>query len=416
MALVFVHGVNVRYDPNSDPYVAARDALFRKSVLPKIVAEPTKSLIVNPYWGADAAKFPWNHGGLPEGKYEKFGSVNLDASAVIDDLISAGLLDVEKPDSMGGIDPDQVLLTLARISLATAVDRLWVVASKSVEQRNGASHAELSMAVATYVIANPHPSWLDSVQNDKEFVSKLLRAVAAGVSEAGTSEETFGMDEVRGTIRNAAESIRDGFVELLTSAKRAADEIKAEARSWLDDTVLSVRTPIHKSVATFLGDVFVYFRQREQGSTRNAIASTVTDALEAAAANRNQTGEPIIVVAHSMGGNIVYDLLTSSKKDLTVDTLVTVGSQVAVIEEMKLFASSDPTIPNENVRKVSRPRNVNRWINVFDSTDILGFAAGRVFEGVVDYHFVTGRAWAHGGYFVEPMFHERLGRRLGEKV
>jgi hypothetical protein len=92
---------------------------------------------------------------------------------------------------------------------------------------------------------------------------------------------------------------------------------------------------------------------------------------------------------------------------------VTVGSQVAVIEEMKLFASSDPAIPNETVKKVSRPRNVKRWMNVFDSTDILGFAAGRVFEGVVDYHFATGHVWAHGGYFVEPMFHERLGSRLG---
>jgi hypothetical protein len=47
MALVFVHGVNVRYDPESDPYMVARDALFRRSVLAKIVAEPAKSLIVN---------------------------------------------------------------------------------------------------------------------------------------------------------------------------------------------------------------------------------------------------------------------------------------------------------------------------------------------------------------------------------
>lgn len=414
MALVFVHGVNVRYDSKTDPYLAARDASFRRSVLAKLVTDPAKSLIINPYWGGAAAKFPWNHGGLPEGRYETFGADHHAASAVVNDLAAAGLLDTGKPDSLGGIDPDRVLITLARSSLATAIDRLWVVAAKGLAERNGASHAELSMAVAAYVVANPHPSWLDTVRNDKDFVSTLLRhSVAPG---AVPGPEAFGMDEVKDAIRGAAESIRDSFVAMFESAKRTARELKSEARHWFDDIVLGVRTPIHKSVATFLGDAFVYFRQREQGAPRNAIAAIVNEALEKAEANRKQTGEPIIVVAHSMGGNIIYDLLTSSRKDLTVDALVTVGSQVAVIEEMKLFASSNAAIPNDTVKKVSRPSNVSRWINVFDSTDILGFAAGRVFDGIEDYHFATGHAWAHGGYFVEPMFHERLSRRLGGNV
>jgi hypothetical protein len=101
-----------------------------------------------------------------------------------------------------------------------------------------------------------------------------------------------------------------------------------------------------------------------------------------------------------MGGNIVYDLLTSTKGDQNVDVLVTVGSQVAVMEEMKLFTCSDPNVPNAVTKKVARPTNVKRWINVFDSRDILDFAAARVFDGVEDCHFATGHAWAHGGYFV----------------
>ena len=191
MPLIFVHGVNVRYNPKSDPFVVARDALFRRSVLARIVADPTKSLIVNPYWGDAAAKFPWNHGGLPEGRYEKFGADNPDASAVVNDLLTVGLLDKDKTDGLGGIDPDKVLLTLARSSLATAVDRLWVVAAKGLEERHGDAHAELSIAVASYVAATPHPPWLDTVGSDKEFVSMLLHHAAT--SRSGYCSTTGGL-------------------------------------------------------------------------------------------------------------------------------------------------------------------------------------------------------------------------------
>jgi pimeloyl-ACP methyl ester carboxylesterase len=140
----------------------------------------------------------------------------------------------------------------------------------------------------------------------------------------------------------------------------------------------------------------------------------VKDALAEADVLRTETGEPLIVVAHSMGGNIVYDLLTSSLTGLHVDTFVTVGSQVAVLEELKLFRSSDPAIPkSSSMKMVPKPANIGRWLNVFDTHDPLAFAIGRVFDDVEDYRFATGRVWAHGGYFLEPTFHQRLGVRLG---
>jgi pimeloyl-ACP methyl ester carboxylesterase len=193
--------------------------------------------------------------------------------------------------------------------------------------------------------------------------------------------------------------LRDELRRLATRARRPVDAI-----------FMRMRAPIHRGLVTFLGDVFVYFHQREQH--RRAIADVITADLNLAAANKRKTGEPFIVVAHSMGGIIMYDLLTSALSNLEVDVLVTVGSQVAVIEELKLFESSDPAVPNASRNKVQKPRNVRRWVNVFDTTDILGFAASGVFEDVSDYEFATGHAWAHGGYFVEPMFHRRLGARL----
>jgi hypothetical protein len=73
MPLVFVHGVNVRYDPSDDPDVNARTAMFRDFVLPRLSSAHRTTSIFNPYRGDRAAKFPWNHGALPIGSYEAFG-------------------------------------------------------------------------------------------------------------------------------------------------------------------------------------------------------------------------------------------------------------------------------------------------------------------------------------------------------
>jgi hypothetical protein len=65
MPLVFVHGVSVRYDdPSKDPLVKGRTALFRCFALNTLVADPARSLVLNPYWGQEAAKFPRNHAGF----------------------------------------------------------------------------------------------------------------------------------------------------------------------------------------------------------------------------------------------------------------------------------------------------------------------------------------------------------------
>ena len=396
MALVFVHGVNVRYDPANDPYVKARDALFRRSVLTGSATDPEQSLIENPYWGDAAATFPWHHGGLPEGRYEQFGASNSAAAAVVSDLATAGLLDPQQLDRMGGIDPDKVLLTLARHSLPLAIDRLWVAAARNLDSRQAAANAQLSLAVAAYVEANPRPQWLATAKDDKEFLSTLLRHVAAKEPKTAGTPELFGFDDVVDAVREAAGHIRDGFVEIFETGRQAVNAARGEARHWFDEIVLTARTPIHQTVATFLGDAFTYFRQREAGALperiativgealdraeagasperivaivqqaldranagapRERIATIVGEALDRADTNRRATDEPIIVVAHSMGGNIVYDLLTSSRLALVVDVLVTVGSQVAVFEEMKLFAASNSAVPSRAVPKVARPK------------------------------------------------------------
>ena len=74
--------------------------------------------------------------------------------------------------------------------------------------------------------------------------------------------------------------------------------------------------------------------------------------------------EKLIIVAHSMGGNIVYDILTHYMPDLVCDLFLTVGSQVGLLEELKLFHASDRAIPTKERPKVPRGPTSGGWLRL----------------------------------------------------
>ncbi|BAZ33631.1 hypothetical protein NIES4074_61450 (plasmid) [Cylindrospermum sp. NIES-4074] len=159
----------------------------------------------------------------------------------------------------------------------------------------------------------------------------------------------------------------------------------------------------------------MYLSKRGTQDEPGEIIKEIVATLEEAKDLINTEDDKLIVVAHSMGGNIIYDILTHFRPDIEVDVLVTVGSQVALFEEMKLFRVSDETITAQSeVNRVSKPANVHRWINVFDFNDFLGFATESVFQGVKDFQYRTGNILfaAHNTYFNLPTFHERLAERI----
>src|SRR5688572_3113523 len=111
MPLVFVHGVNTRFEPGYRDTVKARDALFKRLALDAI-ADPDHLTIVNPYWGDFAARFAWNHASLPGSDVERMGPADISAF-----LLSQSY--DEQPDR------DTAILTVARRSLTEAIDLLW---------------------------------------------------------------------------------------------------------------------------------------------------------------------------------------------------------------------------------------------------------------------------------------------------
>jgi hypothetical protein len=178
------------------------------------------------------------------------------------------------------------------------------------------------------------------------------------------------------------------------------------------------RESLHTKATRFLGDIFVYLNSHQGANAPGAIVNVVMDALKQADEDRKPGDDKLIIIGHSLGGVILYDILTYFDTKIKVDLFATIGSQVAVFEEMTLYRASQQGVPaNPPEERLNNPVKVEKWVNVFDTNDIFSFGAEGVFNGVEDYKFDTGYGLleAHGGYFARPSFYKRLAVRLKGK-
>jgi dienelactone hydrolase len=78
--------------------------------------------------------------------------------------------------------------------------------------------------------------------------------------------------------------------------------------------------------ALFVGDVFKYLQNSGKVGDEGPIVKIVSDAFRNADEIRRKTKEPLVILGHSMGGNIAYDILTHFPPDLQCDLFLTVGA------------------------------------------------------------------------------------------
>jgi hypothetical protein len=388
--LVFVHGVGNRLSGGYSAGQATRDALFRRFLLRDHRRGDGSAVVIeNPFWGDLGGRLYWGGASLPLEDFEALGG---------DDAVFIALHAAAQPD-----DPvtsaDAAVLEVARGSLPDAIDLLWS-ASALTETGEAEALAALAVRAAAYAAAHPHPTWLADVANDQQLVTRLEQerdsaAVAAPAEVAPVEWESLG------GVSSAWQAIRRGAARLDAAVTGVVGREASER----------IRPAVIPGLTGFLGDIFVYLHQ--QNEVAGPIRNVVGGAIRKAAADADQQ-DPLVVVAHSMGGNIVYDLLTSELDDVVVDLFVTAGTQVGFFEELKLFRSSDRSVPGpDRILKVPRPASIRRWVNVFDYSDLLGFQVGSVINGVDDYSYRTGSLLkAHSEYFLQPSFHERLAARV----
>jgi len=371
--LVFVHGVANRKTPDEAAYQAV--VRRRQIFFEQFCFENSQVAFYEPFWGDVASKPSMNFASIP--------------------LADGESLSIGSPD-LGWVEDDQrqttILLTAARLDFAGVINS---IAIELASEEN--DNVELADALACYAMSRGvqlggelvPPSWVmaDTLTDDVQFLDRLELEATAMMETA-----SLGLGNV---IRRA------GMRLLNTGLDVVSGVMEPFARKFTPD------------LATFLGDAFVYLRE---GEARANIRQRVLEGLQAALAAK-KAGDKIVVVAHSMGANIVYDMLTDPEyrhhinhlgTPVEIDLFLSVGTQLGLFQEYGLFRR------NADNSKGPKPPGCERWWHVFNRMDVLSFAAADIFDGVEQFSVNTcaNILNAHGAYFNSILFMRRLQARL----
>lgn len=242
--------------------------------------------------------------------------------------------------------------------------------------RAGISRAEWTVAWENITGASsPARQAFERSQEELEEVCKAL--IYALVAELHRSRVSNGMAPL-------SRHIRASLVERL--------EMEWEAETlWFGKTMTSVlgriasnflqrkRNSLSEVVAPLIGDILLY-------QSRGKMIRDYIDArIKGAAA-------PVTLIAHSLGGIACFDLL-AGKCPPQVACLVTVGSQAPLLYELGALSS---LAANDAL-----PPTFPRWLNIYDRSDMLSYAAEKLFPAAKDIEIDTEQLpmAAHSAYF-----------------
>jgi hypothetical protein len=365
--LVFVHGVSNRSGP-----AFAQQEKIRNELIRTVLFDGSPLTIASPVWGDLVPPLAWGGAAFPK-----------NGTTVASLSLTGGF-----GAPSGATADDAVLARMAASDPSAAVDELFasLVAQAEAEGRDlTADELGQFKAAAALLESTDFKPDIAGASNDQEFVDELRKAMGH-VGSYGLLDP----------LKDAAAAVADGARNLVSTGL---------SKLFRDD--------LNPLVAQFLGDVFVYLKP---GAPRDQIRAKVVGAISTAFAAK-AAGEPLVLMAHSLGGVILYDLLSSPTAaglppGFRANAFITVGSQPGLFQEMGLFdyKPAGHTPPNP----MSGPANVDHWINVFDAIDLFGFRAEPVFGMATDYEFnsMTGLLSSHSTYFRRPQFHARLRKRL----
>jgi hypothetical protein len=418
--LVFIHGVNTRYDRQYETDVSARDELFRRLVihpLAKTCGISAQLPILNPYWGDKGVAFSWGQASLPVvSTLEHMGGESSNDTPASDADISAFVArttgTIRNLESMGAADSRFKLAALADLPrFVEAVLSPMILSERSlavegVETPSISGKREALLLIAAAEAATDHE--LRILLEDSSSDEDVLRLISEAVCERYRSALDVEQQSTSHLERMGSrwlEPIVDEVRELFARAKDApgrASTVPASA-IW--------REKLHRQFSTFFGDVFMYLKNRGTSGAPGPIVEAVWEPIRAR--QKSHPDEPLIVVTHSMGGNIFYDIVSTFAPDLEITAWISVGGQVGQFEEMKLFLASDPEVRGPEKVRTYYPR-LRYWMNIYDPADPFSFKAAPIFHDVSDVEYLTGGSVlrSHGTYFKRPSFHRLIHEEL----
>ena len=455
MPLIYVHGVAVR-DENA---WKSREPFLRHYITPLLSQnDPDKVKILPVFWGVDGVKFAWDGESRPLTALLGQGGVN-DQTAAQRAVLLASL-----GDSLGNLPVPSVSELESELLAAGPTNPTATAPSQRLYALSDEQRSDLLvMMIQQQAFNDPNlPRMLiaaDKVAHDQISIDKLKNCSTADDEAREVQKlieaEYSQMSSLMGMGAGWFPDLIDKLSELLGRATQTPGLVVSRLLGEL-------RPKLNSFITLFIGDIFEYLAHRLAKPTGEPQSPTLlselvqsqtqqpitvlpivhTESLQPGAIPRELLSalrqaralqlmaksegrdEPIVVVTHSMGGQIVYDTVTTflpqlpDYQDIRIDFWCAVASQVGLFEEMKLFLASDPQYSKANHNKVPFPdrRYLGGWWNVWDVNDILSFTAKPIIEGVDDEFYDSGSSVlnAHEGYFERPSFYRKLADKLIE--
>lgn len=417
MPIVLVHGVGVR---NKDFWPEV-DRLLERYIAPAIAPSGRRVEVIRAFWGDLGAHFAWDGASRPLTRILHQGVLARDtqaqraiASAELHEPLRqlpgsapSGTGLVQGPRSGSGLSAFPI-----RLSELSSDELSDLFASTAAQDTRLTPHERAQLVVAVDDVSHDASArrQLAQASTPSQELAKLYELTLAQLRAAGVPAPPVPM--------GPGAEFGELFVRLQEALSRGNDVPGFAATVVLTE----FRKPLNAFLSTFIGDVLTYVTRRGTAKLPGAIPRRVTESLTQARELATQAdGEPIVVLSHSMGGQIVYDLVTyylpAQAPDVKIDFWAATASQVALFEELKLFKVSDPRYSRDSGKLVPFPNahHLGAWWNVWDPNDALSYTAADIFEGrVIDQQYDSGMSLeaAHGGYLVRPSFFRQFAQKL----
>ena len=258
----------------------------------------------------------------------------------------------------------------------------------------------------------------------------VLQAIGRAVADAVTEDDTlvlFDDDDAAG--ESGTFAVRDDESEIdgheistrgpTTAFRRVVGRVvygvDRAVGAVLGEVLGSVqqflRQKVSHGVARFIGDVLVY--QRNQDKIQQRLRSYLPDGWG------TDDDHAVDVIAHSLGGVIVFDAATTAVPSLHVRRFVTFGSQAAFFQVIDPRTGLAPYAPKKDDRTaaptIPLPPTIGTWLSLWEPLDPLAFLAGSIFtlssqQSPVDQmvpHAPT-QLWTHSEYWTSDFVVESI--------
>jgi hypothetical protein len=150
--------------------------------------------------------------------------------------------------------------------------------------------------------------------------------------------------------------------------KRIRDYLEKQLDKLLlnEDLTINFSSLSDFIIRHFFHDLDIYYSSNIQDEDRSNYLARQAIREKLAQILRDNKNEEILLIAHSMGSIIAYDVLTQLVPDIMVDTFVTCGSPLGIPVIMSKIKADQ----QDKDKYLSVPENINRcWYNLSDLGD-----------------------------------------------